>query len=161
MPASQPTRPAIVDHRPGWAGRVTNRADAAPTIVSALRSLCLDLPGAYEEKAWAGTRCCVHGKTFAHVLRVEAGWPPAYARAVRSSGPVTLLTFRSSDPGLYDDGRARHPFFRPGWFPNLVGMVLGSRVDWAEVMAVTYAAGQPKARSQRGHWPLREGQVER
>jgi hypothetical protein len=60
-----------------------------------VRSICLELPEAYEEQAWVGTRWCVRKKNFAHVLTVVDGYPPAYARAVGDVGPAHLLTFRS------------------------------------------------------------------
>ena len=60
------------------------RAGDVPTeILDAVRAVCLALPDAYEEAAWVGTRWRIRGKTFAHVLTIDAGWPPAYARAVR------------------------------------------------------------------------------
>jgi hypothetical protein len=120
MPASPPTRPAIVEGVP-------------PAIVGALRSVCLDLPGVYEERAWVGTRWRVRKRTFAHVLQVDAGWPPAYAHAAGSRGPISVLTFRSSNPERYAHGRAHYPFFWPGWWTDLVGVVLDTRVDWHEV----------------------------
>ena len=39
------------------------------------RLTCLDLPEAYEEQAWAGTRWMVRKKNFAHVLMIDRGWP--------------------------------------------------------------------------------------
>jgi hypothetical protein len=115
-------------------------------IVAALRARCLALPEAYEEEAWVGTRWCIRKKTFAHVLAVESGWPPAYARAARSAGPITVLTVRTPAPELYR-GQAEPPFFWPGWFPDLVGLVLDDRVDWEEVtelVADSYCVLAPK-----------------
>lgn len=40
-----------------------------------------------------------------------------------------------------------YPFFRPGWWPNIVGMVLGARTDWHEVatlLATSYCVLAPK-----------------
>jgi hypothetical protein len=147
MPASRPTRPAIGDDGRDAGGRITRHADVPPEIVSALRSVCLDLPAAYEERGWVGTRWCIRKRVFAHVLQVAEGWPPAYARAAGSRGPISVLTFRSSEPGLYDHGRARPPFFWPGWWPNLVGMVLDERADWdvvARLLADSYCVLAPK-----------------
>jgi hypothetical protein len=112
---------------------VTEHAEVSPGIVTALRSVCLALPEAYEEKAWVGTRWRIRKRTFAHVLTIESGWPPAYARAAGADGPITVMTFRSSGPELDALGNAGHPFFRPGWWPDIVGMVLDADVDWAEV----------------------------
>src|SRR5687767_1364675 len=41
-------------------------ADPPDALVARLRPICLALPDAYEEKAWAGTRWMVRKKTFAH-----------------------------------------------------------------------------------------------
>jgi hypothetical protein len=114
-------------------GRVAESADVPVGIVARLRPVCLGLPEAYEEPAWVGTRWRIRTRTFAHVLTVTEGWPPAYARAAASEGPVTLMTFRSSGPDLHALGNAGHPFFRPPWGPNVVGMVLDSGTDWNEV----------------------------
>jgi hypothetical protein len=108
----------------------------APTLAR-LRSICLTLPEAREEAAWVGTRWKVGDKTFAHVLAVAEGWPPAYARVVGTDGPVCVLTFRSPLPALDAYAYTWPPFFRPGWWPNLVGMRLDpdddSRIDWDEI----------------------------
>ncbi len=72
------------------------RHEVPPDILSRLRLVCLDLPEAIEEKAWAGIRWCVSKKNFAHVLTISDGWPPAYAKAAATHGPVCVLTFRLS-----------------------------------------------------------------
>ena len=110
---------------------MTEHPDVAPKILERLRSICGDLPETVEQAAWLGTRWRIRTKTFAHVLVVDAGWPPAYARAIGSDGPATVLTFRTSDPAFYASAGA--PYFSPPWFPDIVGMTLGPRVDWAEV----------------------------
>lgn len=109
------------------------RPDVADHVVDALRTICLALPEATEEEAWVGTRWVIRKKNFAHVLAIAEGWPPAYARAVGSDGPLVVLTFRTPEPEFYEAGRARHPFFFPGWFPDLVGLVLDGSVDWDEI----------------------------
>ena len=45
-----------------------------------LADIALALPDAYQEEAWVGERWRVRGRTFAHVLRVEAGRPAAYSK---------------------------------------------------------------------------------
>ena len=97
-----------------------------------LGPVCLDLPGAYEEPAWIGTRWRVRGDTFAHVLAIADGRPNAYAVAAGSRGPLTVLTVRTSEPERYQ-GRARPPFFWPGWFPDLLGRALEAPVDRAAI----------------------------
>jgi len=109
--------------------------------------MCLGLPEAYEEPAWVGLRWRIRTHTFAHVLRVEAGWPPAYARAAGTDGPATLVTFRS--PGSErDELRSRgHPFFLPVWWPDAAGLLLEGDVDWdevAELLTESYCALAPK-----------------
>ena len=107
--------------------------EVADEIVAALRSVCLVLPEVQEEQGWVGTRWVIRKKNFAHVLAIDSGWPPAYARAAGSDGPITVLTFRSSGPDLDALGNAGHPYFRPVWFPDIVGMVIEDDVDWAVV----------------------------
>ncbi len=126
---------------------MTEYADVAPEVLRELRSACLGLPEVYEEPAWAGTRWRIRKRTFAHVVAVEDGSPPAYARASGSDGPITVLTFRSSGPELDALSNAGHPFFRPRWAPNVVGMVLDDGVDWDEVselLTESYCVMAPK-----------------
>ena len=80
--------------------------DIDPGLLERLRAVCLGLPEAYEEEAWVGVRWCVRSRNFAHVVRIDGGWPPAYARAAGSDGPVTVLTFRTPEPELYEAGAA-------------------------------------------------------
>ncbi|MBJ8348761.1 MmcQ/YjbR family DNA-binding protein [Antrihabitans sp. YC2-6] len=116
-------------------------------VVSRLRRLCLGLPEAYEENAWVGTRWRVRKHTFAHVLMVDGDWPPAYARAASAEEPILVLTFRASGPELEALSAAGHPYFRPQWGPNVVGMVLDEDVDWDEVgelLTESYCVLAPK-----------------
>lgn len=127
------------------------RPDAPPEIVARLRSVCLALPEAVEERAWAGTRWCVRKKNFAHVLMIAAGWPPAYAKAAASDGPVCVMTFRSPLPELDAFAYTGSPFFRPGWWPDIVGMVLDDRTDWdavAGLVTESYCRLAPKKLAQ-------------
>jgi len=126
---------------------VTEHADVPVEIVAELRSVCLGLPEAYEEPAWVGTRWRIRKQTFAHVVMIDSGWPPGYARAVGSDGPMTVMTFRSSGPELAALSHARHPFFKPVWFPDIVGMVIDAGVDWdevAELVTESYCVVAPK-----------------
>ncbi len=125
-----------------------DRAEVAPEIVASLRSICLGLPDVREEEAWVGTRWRVRTKTFAHVLAIADGWPPAYARAASTDGPATVLTFRSRGPELEALGAVGPPFFRPVWHPEAVGMVLTDEVDWdeiAELLTESYCTLAPPA----------------
>ena len=101
---------------------MTEYADVPPGVLAELRSVCLGLPDAYEQQAWAGTRWLVRTRTFAHVLTYDS-----------ADGPLTVMTFRSSGPELDALRAAGHPFFRPGWGTDVVGMVIDAGVDWDEV----------------------------
>ena len=116
------------------------RLEVAPTILAKLRTACLGLPEAYEEPAWVGTRWCIRKQTFAHVLMVSEGWPPAYAQAAGSSGPSCVMTFRSPLPELDAFAYTWDPFFRPRWFRDIVGMRLDARTDWNEVASLVRAS---------------------
>ena len=101
--------------------------------LSRLRLVCLDLPEVVEEKAWVGIRWCVSKKNFAHLLRIQDGWPPAYAKAADTGGPATVCTFRLSRQHCAAARFARAPYFRPVWFPNIAGVLLEERTDWDEL----------------------------
>ena len=109
------------------------RLDAPPEIVERLRAVCLTLPDAYEEDAWVGTRWCVRKKNFAHVVQIEDGWPPAYARAVGSNKSQCVLTFRSSGEELAVLAAHGSPFFKPPWWSDIVGVVIDDDTDWGEI----------------------------
>jgi len=115
---------------------MTEYADVPADVLAELRSICGQLPETHEEQAWAGRRWQVRRRTFAHVLTVEAG-----------AGPTTVMSFRSTQPeieALFGQG---HPFFRPGWGTNVVGMVLDPGVDWDEVRELvtdSYVVMAPK-----------------
>jgi hypothetical protein len=109
-------------------------AEEVPAVVlERLRAVCRALPETREETAWVGIRWRVRTKTFAHVLVIADGHPPAYARAAGTDGPVTVLTFRSPRPELDALTNTGHPFFRPVWAPDIVGMVIGDDADWTEI----------------------------
>ena len=91
-------------------------------VVAELRRICLALPESLEQQAWAGARWRIRNRTFAHVLTVDG-----------PQGPVTVLTFRSSGGELDALHASGHPFFRPGWGTNVVGMVLDGATDYGEV----------------------------
>jgi YjbR len=108
-----------------------------PKILAKLRRICLALPEAYEEQAWVGTRWMIRKRNFAHVVKIEGGWPPAYARAAASDGPLVVVTFRASAM-LRDTLRDAAPhFFVPAWGTRwgtkVVGIKLGADADWGEI----------------------------
>jgi YjbR len=112
---------------------MTDQAEVPADVVTRIRGICLDLPETYEEPAWVGTRWRIRTKTFAHVLTVEDGWPPAYARAAGIDGPAVLLTFRATGQELGALANTGPPYFRPQWAPDAAGMVLGEDADWDEI----------------------------
>lgn len=106
-------------------------------ILRSLRLICLDLPEAYEEPAWVGIRWMVKKKNFAHVLMIDSGWPPAYARAAKRDGPACVLTFRSPGPLRRF---TRPPYFRPPWFADIVGLILDADTDWEDIAPLVLAS---------------------
>jgi hypothetical protein len=108
-------------------------AEVPEPIVDRLRSICAELPEAREEQAWVGTRWRISKQTFAHLVRIADGYPPAYARAATTDGPATVLTFQSSGEELQALSNVGHPYFRPPWRPGIVGMFVDDDTDWNEV----------------------------
>jgi YjbR protein len=116
-------------------------------LIALLRPICMALPEAYEEQAWAGTRWRIRTRTFAHVLLIDAGWPPAYARVAATDGPATVLAFRSSGPELNALRAGGHPCYAPPWRADEVLMILDDVVDWdeiAELVTESYCLLAPK-----------------
>jgi hypothetical protein len=97
-----------------------------------VRAICLALPEAVEEQAWVGTRWVIRKKNFAHVVDIVGGHPPAYAEAA-GSDDATVLTFRCPPDDLDALTHAGPPFFKPVWFPDIVGLHLTDATDWTEV----------------------------
>jgi len=108
-------------------------ADPPEELVERLRPICLALPDAYEETAWAGTRWMVRKKTFAHVLAVDRESPPILAKAHELTGAAHIVTFRSEGEELEVLRHAGHPYFYAGWGRDVVGLVLDDDTDWDEV----------------------------
>lgn len=116
-------------------------------ILTRLNAICLGLPEAYEETAWTGVRWMVAKKNFAHAVRIENGWPPAYAEAAGTAGPVTVVTFRLPVQRLTAPRFKRAPFFRPVWFANIAGATVDADSDWdgiAELIVASYCLLAPK-----------------
>lgn len=90
------------------------------------------MPEATEEASWIGTRWQVRGRSFAHLLRVADGQPPAYARAAGTDGPATLLMLRSSDPAFFE--HAGPPYLYAGFGRDEVGIVLEGTIDVRELV---------------------------
>jgi hypothetical protein len=128
------------------------RAQVPPEIVARLRLACVALPEAYEEPAWVGVRWRIRKETFAHVVMIDGGWPPAYAKAAGAEGPACVLTFRSRIAELDPFNYAEPPFFRPMWWPDIAGLFLDEATDWDEVdrlVAGSYCKLAPKTLAQK------------
>lgn len=125
-----------VDRRHRRSLTMSSHPHVPAVILARLRPMCLELPEAREETAWVGVRWRIRKRTFAHVLMIAAGWPPAYAKAAGTDGPACVLTFRSSLPEVDDEAFRKPPFFKPVWWPDIAGMILGGRVDWSDVRAL-------------------------
>jgi YjbR len=121
----------------GARGQTPGRGEVPAGLLARLRDVCLALPEAYEEAAWVGVRWRVREQTFAHVLAIEAGWPPAYATAADTDGPAVVLMFRSEGAELDALRHVGHPYFAPPWRSDEVGLLLGAgerdEVGWDEV----------------------------
>ena len=112
---------------------MTTSQSIPPHILIYLRKLCMALPDAYEETAWAGTRWCIRKRNFAHVIMIKDGHPPNYAKAANTNGPECVLTFRS-DLAEYDAAIFQgEPYFKPVWFRNIAGMKLHQDSNWNAV----------------------------
>jgi hypothetical protein len=75
------------------------------------------------------------------------GWPPVYARAAGTDGPVCVLTFQSLGPRVDPETFSQAPFFRPRWRPDILGRRLDSDADWddiAKLLTASYCLLAPK-----------------
>ncbi|HEX2890682.1 hypothetical protein [Vineibacter terrae] len=98
----------------------------------------------------------IRRNTFAHVLMIDSGWPPAYAKAAATEGPACVLTFRSLLPGVDDDAFRKPPFFKPVWWPDIAGIFLDGDTDWTDVaklVTASYRLLAPKTLTQASKPP--------
>jgi len=107
----------MADATPRYTDDVPNDIDVR------LRKMCLELPDAYEERAWVGTRWMVRKRTFAHVLGIETA----------NGGSLVVMSFRSAGEELEMLRNCGHPFFALGWGRDAMGMALDVDTDWDEV----------------------------
>ncbi len=102
-------------------------------MIGKVRAICRGLEGSVEEVAWIGVRWKVKKRTYAHVLEIKDGKPPAYFKAAGANGWV--LTFRAAPP--IADALGAMGFFRPVWSTQwetkVVGAHLDERTDWKHV----------------------------
>ncbi|MGN9778118.1 MmcQ/YjbR family DNA-binding protein [Micromonospora sp. H33] len=126
---------------------MTGPGDVPPELLDRLRPICLGLPEAYEEPAWVGVRWRVRKRTFAHVLTVDPDHQMSYARAVGTDEPVCVLTFRSPVDEIQALVAGGHPFFKPGWGADVLGLVVDDGFDWdelAELLTESYCRLAPR-----------------
>jgi hypothetical protein len=112
-------------------------AEVPPGLETRVRAVCLDLPEAYEERAWVGTRWMVRRRTFAHVLSIDD----------TTDGPRVVLAFRSQGDELEVLRNAGPPFLVLGWGRDALGLVLDDTTDWDEVQELvieSFCAMAPK-----------------
>ena len=119
---------------------MTIRPQVPAGIVARLRPICLALPEVQEQAAWVGLRWRIRDKTFAHVLMIADGWPPAYSKAAATDGPACVLTFRSLLADVDDTAFRTYPFFKPAWWPDIAGLILGDDTDWDGVASLVTAS---------------------
>lgn len=94
-----------------------------------------------------GTRWRIRKRTFAHVLTVGPDHQAASARTAASDEPICVLNFRSPGDEIAGLLAGGHPFYKPDWGADVVGMVLDDGVDWAEVgelLTESYCVLAPK-----------------
>jgi hypothetical protein len=121
-------------------------------VLGRLRAICLAFPETQESPAWVGVRWFVRRSAVAHVLMVDAQWPPAYARAVPVRVATPVLTFRSHGTELPVLRAAPPPFHAPPWHPAMVCLELGAGTDWtevAELLTESYRAVAPRSLTTR------------
>lgn len=114
-----------------------SRAADQPTgfneVVQHVRAICGSLPETQEAEAWVGIRWEVRKKNFVHVVDIQDGRPPVFAREAGSNGPLCVLTLRCPLDEVESFRHRGHPFFVPPWFANLIGVRIDSRTDWDEL----------------------------
>ncbi|MEO6703050.1 MAG: MmcQ/YjbR family DNA-binding protein [Jatrophihabitantaceae bacterium] len=120
--------------------------DTFADALSWVGSVCLALPGSYQEPAWVGVRWKVRANTFAHLLEIVEGYPPSFAAAAGTRGPTTVLTFRSAghELGLI---LAEPTSFGPLWNRGDVGIRIEEYADrgqLAEWLVDSYRLRAPK-----------------
>ncbi len=133
--APLPTNPC---HHPGRLTcdryrRMRSHQNASEETLARIRQISLALPEATEQRAWVGTRWCIRKRNFAHVVPIADGWPPAYVRATKSDGPITIVTFRTSPAEHTALAALGYPYFTPPWWPDIAGVVIDHHTDWTEL----------------------------
>ena len=108
-------------------------AEPPHEVVDRVRAICAHLLDAREHEAWTGTSWRIGGTTFAHVVQIAGGRPPAYAKAFATDGPATVVTFQAPPEDRYALSSAGHPYHLPPWRPGIVGVVIEATTDWSDL----------------------------
>ncbi len=104
-------------------------SDVPANLVARVAAACEGLPEVVHEAAWTGTRWVVRAKTFAHLVLIDAGWPPAYVAAAGTEGPAVVLMVRSSGEELAALRLGGPPCFAPPWRADEVGAFMDELTD--------------------------------
>jgi hypothetical protein len=112
---------------------MTTHAEPPDELVDRVRALCADLPDAREHEAWTGTSWRIGTTTFAHVVQIADGRPPAYAKAFATAGPATVVTFQAPAEDRDALRATGHPYHLPPWRPGIVGVVIEDATDWTDL----------------------------
>ena len=88
-------------------------------MVLRIGAVMAGLPRTVEESAWVGTRWRVGQATIAHVFGGE--------------DQLFRITFRAEVDEVMAFEHLGEPYFRSGWGPNVVGMLLDDDTDWTEL----------------------------
>ncbi|MGO0575668.1 MmcQ/YjbR family DNA-binding protein [Ornithinimicrobium panacihumi] len=96
------------------------RPEVPESMIDRLVAVAAELPQAYAERAWVGTRWRVGKATFAHVFGGEDG--------------LFRITLRGDPEEVAAFEHLGMPYFRAGWGGNVIGLVLDDRTDWDEVV---------------------------
>lgn len=98
---------------------MAERPDVPPAMLRRLRAICGAFPNCSEEDAWVGVRWRVGAGTVCHVFGGEDG--------------RFRITFRADPDEVLALEHMGEPYFRAGWGSNVVGLLLDSGTDWAEL----------------------------
>ena len=112
---------------------MTDRPQPPDATVDEVRAIAMSLADADEHHAWTGTSWRIGATTFAHLVEISNGWPPAYAKAFDTHGPATVVTFQADTDERHALADLGHPFHLPPWRPGIVGLIVDADTDWTEL----------------------------
>ena len=116
---------------------VPDYAEVDSDVLAQLGKICLALPETWTEPAWTGHRFLIRKRNFVHVFSLYNA----------DSNIDTMLSFRCPDEEREVLIESGHPFYRPGWGSDTIGMVVTAEADWQEIeelMIESYCILAPK-----------------